>query len=94
MPAHTSGPYILWITIPKGIFLINEQHTSHLFVLFTSHMYILCCAITRPHVLATGDASGVVKVWRLSTELTMQGSKDEMELLNSLALQTVVNTSL
>lgn len=45
-------------------------------------------------MLATGDASGVVKVWRLSTELTMQGSKDEMELLNSLALQTVVNTSL
>ena len=47
----------------------------------------------RPQLLATGDASGVVKVWRLSTELTAQGSS-EMEELNSLAMQTLSNSSL
>lgn len=45
----------------------------------------------RSQLLATGDASGVVKVWRLSTELTAQGS-NEMEQLDSLALQTLSST--
>lgn len=44
-------------------------------------------------MLATGDASGFVKVWRLSTELTSQGT-NEIELLNSLALQTISGATL
>ena len=44
-------------------------------------------------MLATGDASGVVKVWRLSTELTAQSS-NEIEQLNSLALQTISGATL
>ncbi len=57
-------------------------------VIFTA--VLLRC---RPQVLATGDASGVVKVWRLSTELVAQ-SGNEMEQLNALALQTVSSASL
>lgn len=51
-------------------------------------LYVL---ISRPQLLATGDASGVVKVWRLSTELTAQAS-NEIDLLNSLALQILSNS--
>lgn len=67
-------------------------------------LYYICCPVhaayrfidlvhCRPQMLASGDASGIVKVWRLSTELTAQGS-NEMEQLNSLALQTVSSTTL
>lgn len=56
------------------------------------HYSLMSCDILRSQLLATGDASGVVKVWHLSTELTAQAS-NEMEQLNSLALQILSNTS-
>lgn len=48
--------------------------------------------LRRSQLLASGDASGVVKVWHLSTELTSQAS-NEMEQLNSLALQILSSSS-
>lgn len=47
----------------------------------------------RPRLLASGDANGVVKVWRLNTELTSQGS-NEIEQLNTIALEPLSNASL
>ena len=47
----------------------------------------------RPQFLASGDASGVIKVWRLSTELTNQ-SANEVEQLNSIALEALSTTTL
>ena len=44
-------------------------------------------------MLASGDASGVVKIWRLSTELTVQ-SGNEMEKLNTIALEALSNVTL
>ena len=47
----------------------------------------------RPQLLASGDASGVVKIWRLSTELTAQ-TPNEVELLNAIALETLSTATL
>ena len=47
----------------------------------------------RPRLLVSGDANGVVKVWRLNTELTSQGS-NEIEQLNTIALEPLSNASL
>ncbi len=55
---------------------------------------MVCCYdlrmlfLGRPQFLASGDACGVVKVWRLSTQLTAVAS-NEVEQLNSLATDTV-----
>jgi len=43
--------------------------------------------------LASGDASGVVKVWRLNRELTSQAS-NEVDQLNTIALDALSNASL
>lgn len=51
------------------------------------------CVDCRPQFLASGDASGVVKVWRLSTELTNQIT-NEVEQLNSIALETLSTATL
>ena len=42
----------------------------------------------RHHLLASGDASGIVKVWRLSSELT-QHKTGELDQLNSIALEAL-----
>ena len=47
----------------------------------------------RPQLLASGDASGVVKIWRLSTELTAP-TPNEVEHLNAIALETLSNATL
>ena len=44
-------------------------------------------------LLASGDASGVVKIWRLSTELTVQ-TANEVEQLNAIALETLSTATL
>ncbi len=54
---------------------------------------MVCCLrvvflLFRPQFLASGDACGVIKVWRLSTQLTAVDS-NEVEQLNSLATDTV-----
>ena len=48
---------------------------------------------SRPQVLASGDASGVVKVWRLGSHLTSQVT-GEAEQLASLADSTLHAASL
>ena len=45
-----------------------------------SHL-LLCC---RRQLIATGDAKGIVKIWRLGDDLTNQGPRD-METLRDLA---------
>lgn len=47
----------------------------------------------RPQLLASGDASGVIKIWRLSTELTAQ-VPGEVEQLNAIALETLSTPTL
>ncbi|KXJ04399.1 hypothetical protein AC249_AIPGENE8920, partial [Exaiptasia diaphana] len=38
----------------------------------------------RRHLVATGDSEGFIKIWKLSDELTTQGSS-EIEILDDLA---------
>ena len=58
-----------------------------------SYWYWLLWLRCRPQLLASGDASGVVKVWRLSTELTAQ-VPNEVEQLNAIALETLSTATL
>ena len=49
----------------------------------------------RPQLLASGDASGVVKVWRLNTQLSAQAQgSDEKEQLNKIAMETLTTAAL
>ena len=50
---------------------------------------------SRPQLLASGDASGVVKVWRLNTQLSVQAQgSDEREQLNKIAMETLTTAAL
>ncbi len=49
--------------------------------------------VCRPQFVASGDACGVVKVWRLSTKLTAMVT-NEVEQLNSLVTNTATPQTL
>lgn len=57
------------------------------------HAYSISSPPSRPQLLASGDASGVIKVWRLSSSLTTQVD-GEMDQLASFSMATPTTTAL
>ena len=56
-----------------------------------THSLLSLPSSPRPRLLATGDGDGVVKVWRLSSALTVQGAGEVADLAE-VAADTVTVT--
>ena len=67
----------------ENLFIVFNTIQSSMFN-YTSTTIMLHCTDIRPRVLATGDGQGAVRVWRLSSALTVQGS-NEINQLSELA---------
>ncbi|XP_064382625.1 cytoplasmic dynein 2 intermediate chain 2-like [Halichondria panicea] len=88
-------PLVFAVGTGDGQLLIYDLKSSHIKPCVSLEaspqkkaVYSVAYNHKRPQFLASGDACGVVKVWRLSTQLTAVAS-NEVEQLNSLATDTV-----
>lgn len=84
-------PLVFALGTGNGELLVYDLKTSHIKPCISLEaspqkkpVYSVVFNAKRPQFLASGDADGVVKVWRLTTQLIAQ-SNNELEALSSLA---------